>query len=389
MSSLQIVEVKNKRTRELFWKTPFNIYKNDPNWYPPLYDDVMNLFEPTKNPLFAEGAKAKLWVAILDSSPVGRIAAFINPHYIKACGIKAGGFGFFECINDQQIASALLQRAESWLRSEGMDAIDGPINFGERNRWWGLLIENFSEPTYGMSYNPPYYKELLINAGYRQLYTQFTYSREVKAPLPEKLASALSTLSKDPNFSFEHFRWRQKDRFVRALVEIFNRAWSDRKDFRPLTYEHVMAEFKSYKPIIDPLLLWFAFYANKPIGFFIMFPDVTKAIKKMHGARLTLFNKLKLLWHIKRNKPDKILAILYGVVPEFRKKGVLYALVAKAYQTVPPLRPHYEILEMYWIGEFMKVMHKIATFYGATVSRKHVVMRKMLNPDMEFVNYVV
>ncbi len=384
---LTIIPVTDRRTEKWFWQVPYVIYQNDPNWYPPLREELQAIFNEKRNPIFRLGGKARRWILLRSGEPVGRIAAFVNPHYIRTYGFPVGGFGFFECIPDQECAHTLLHTAEDWLRTQGMEAVDGPINFGERNRWWGLLIENFSTPTYGVSYNPPYYRELIESAGYQILYHQLSYLRPVNAEFPERLHQMATPFLGNPEYAFVHLKWKELDRFVHAFVEIYRRAWAGRPDQRDLTHEEVYAELKNYRRIIDPELLWFAFRKNQdgteePLAFFIMFPDVTPIVQRL-GGRLHLLNKLRFLWYLKRIPLRNILAILFGVVPEYRRTGLLPALVIEAARVVVP-KNKYDTLEMYWIGDFHSVMQRLTQFYGAKVFRRHVTYRKMLRSDIPF-----
>ncbi len=380
---MKLIEVKTEKDDRKFWQVPRYIYHDDPNWYPPLDVEMKALFNTQKNPLFRQGAKAKRWYIESEGTPIARIAAFINPSYQKTYKIDVGGIGFFESPDDQQIANRLFEVAEDWLRQNSQIAVDGPINFGERNRWWGLLVDGFYLPTYGMAYNKPYYQKLWENAGFRELYKQFTYVRPVHDKFHPRVLLAAKKFCSDPNFSFEHFSWKKQDRYIKALIHIYTKAWGARPDARQLTYEEVKAELNHYKFLIDERLLWFAFYKDEPAAFFIMFRDITPIVKKLNG-KLHLINKLRFLWHLKFNPPRRMLAILYGVIPEFRASGLLLALVYAAAQVIVP-SGDYDELEMYWIGSFHPVMHRVVKFFDAEHTRTHITYRKMLKEGLEFI----
>ena len=153
---MQIFPVNNEADAALFLKVPLLIYKNDPTWIRPLNKDVKEVFDKKKNKAFRFG-KIQRWILKDDEGNLtGRIAAFVNSKYKnKGDEMKVGGIGFFECINDMASAELLLDNAKHWLIQEGMEAMDGPINFGERDRWWGLVTDGYFEPLYCMNYNPP------------------------------------------------------------------------------------------------------------------------------------------------------------------------------------------------------------------------------------------
>ncbi len=162
---MQIVEVKDKATRKQFHKVPYLIYKGDPNWTPPLQGMVEDIFNPEKNKAFKNG-KAIRWILFDDKgSLLGRIAAFINMSTANTYEQPTGGCGFFECTNNQEAASLLFQTAVCWNKENGMEAMDGPINFGENLVNWGLLVDGFMPQGYGMQYNPEYYEKLFRGFG--------------------------------------------------------------------------------------------------------------------------------------------------------------------------------------------------------------------------------
>jgi len=184
---MQIVEVNSPALAKAFLLVAPKLYQQDPNYIRPLDKDVEEVFDETKNKTFRFG-KVCRWLLQNDAGEhIGRIAAFVNKRYKnKGDTQPTGGFGFFDCINNQAAANLLLDTAKNWLQQQGMEAMDGPINFGERDKWWGLLIEGFDPPLYGMNYNAPYYKTLLENYGCEVFFYQNCWAREVKPRLPEK-----------------------------------------------------------------------------------------------------------------------------------------------------------------------------------------------------------
>ena len=154
---MQIIPVTDNTTAQQFIQTAVAINKSDPNWIRPLDKDINEAFDAKKNKAFRFG-EAIRWILKDDEGKlIGRIAAFINKKYKnKGDDIPVGGIGFFECINNQDAADLLFDNARHWLIQHGMEAMDGPINFGERDRWWGLITEGFTPPLYCMNYNPPY-----------------------------------------------------------------------------------------------------------------------------------------------------------------------------------------------------------------------------------------
>ena len=155
---MQLIPVNNQKAAKEFLEVAVQLYKNDRNWIRPLDKDINDVFNKEKNKSFRFGEVERWILKDYYGNLIGRIAAFVNKKYKnKGDDVAVGGMGFFECINDQQAAYILLDCAKNWLQQKGMEAMDGPINFGERDRWWGLVTEGFYEPLYCMNYNPPYY----------------------------------------------------------------------------------------------------------------------------------------------------------------------------------------------------------------------------------------
>ena len=177
---MDIIEVTDNRTAKDFLHLPLKIYKNYKAWIRPLDKDIYAVFNSSTNKAFRHGF-CKRWILRDDGGKtIGRIAAFVNKKTMnKGNKQPTGGIGFFECIEDQDAAFKLFDTAKSWLEEQGMEAMDGPINFGERDKWWGLLIDGFEkEPNYNCNYNPPYYKVFFEKYGFKIYYNQYTYQNQ-------------------------------------------------------------------------------------------------------------------------------------------------------------------------------------------------------------------
>ncbi|MEO6820541.1 MAG: hypothetical protein ABI266_07775, partial [Ginsengibacter sp.] len=168
---MQLISVSGKKLDKEFLEVPLLIYKNDPNYIRPLDHDILEVFDEKVNKTFRFGEVMR-WILKDDNdNAIGRIAAFVNKKYRnKGDEQKTGGVGFFECVNDQVAADMLFDVAKDWLMKHGMEAMDGPINFGERDRWWGLVVKGFKPPIYLMNYNPPYYQKLFENYGFKNFF---------------------------------------------------------------------------------------------------------------------------------------------------------------------------------------------------------------------------
>ena len=185
---MKISEVKlaDKRLIRQFLELPEKIYRDDSRWIRPLDKDIETVFNPEKNKFWRHG-KAIRWVLHnAQGECIGRVAAFINDRTANTEDQPTGGMGFFECIDDQKAADLLFDTCKQWLTDNGMEAMDGPINFGERTQWWGLLIEGFHAPVYQMNYNPEYYVKLFETYGFKLYFKQFVLYRHLQDPVQEK-----------------------------------------------------------------------------------------------------------------------------------------------------------------------------------------------------------
>src|SRR5438034_10885915 len=168
---MHLIEVKDKKAAKDFIQVNIEINKNDPNYIHPLEKDINEVFDSKKNKTFRHGEVTRWILKDESSNLIGRVAAFTNKKYKnKGDDVPVGGIGFFDCINDQNAADMLFDVAKHWLIQKGIEAMDGPINFGERDRWWGLIVKGFEPPLYCMNYNPPYYQQLFETYGFKNFF---------------------------------------------------------------------------------------------------------------------------------------------------------------------------------------------------------------------------
>ena len=319
---MQIITVNSIADSKLFFNVPLVIYKDDPNWIQPLNKDVEDVFDEKKNKAFRFG-KIQRWILQDDEgNPIGRIAAFTNSKYKnKGDDVPVGGIGFFECIKSQDAADMLLDNAKHWLMKEGMQAMDGPINFGERDRWWGMVTKGYQEPLYCMNYNPPYYVDLFENYGFKPFFEQVCFNMEPKAPLHDKVWERHNYIEKDKNFSSKHIDKKQIEKFASDFVEVYNKAWAGHGGLKQLEKKQAILMFNKMKPVMDEKIIWYVYYKNDPVAIFINLPDLNQWFKYLHG-KFGLIQKLKFLW-IKKTKPNKkFTGLVFGIVPEWKGKGV-------------------------------------------------------------------
>src|SRR5574338_51924 len=202
---MQLFLVSDSVSVKEFLRVPLIIYKDDPNFIQPLDKDINDVFNPKKNKAFRFGECAR-WLLKDDGGKlIGRIAAFVNKKYRnKGDEQKTGGVGFFECINNQEAADMLFDVSKHWLMERGMEAMDGPINFGERDRWWGLVVDGFKPPIYLMNYNPPYYQKLFEDYGFKDFYNQICWHLPVDTRLNERFMEQAEKYNALPDFTISY-----------------------------------------------------------------------------------------------------------------------------------------------------------------------------------------
>jgi hypothetical protein len=367
-----ITEVNDKATRKAFLDVARTIYKDDDNWVCPLDNDVEAVFDPAKNSFHKHG-KITRWLLADDSGQViGRVAAFINEQKAYNYEQPTGGMGFFECINDERAAFLLFDTAKKWLQDKGMQAMDGPINFGENDSFWGLLVEGFTPPSYGMNYNHAYYHAFFENYGFKTLYAQITNHLNILKPFPERFRKIASWVAKKPGYEFKHLEAKKIEKFAADFIEIYNDAWRGFENFVPITYETILESFKKMKPLMDEKLIWFAYVNGEPASFNIILPDANQMLKPLNG-KLDLAGKLKFLYYRWRGA-TRMRAIVMGTKQKFQNHGLESALFITLGEYVLPL-VQYEELELSWVGDFNEKMIALHAAMGSEFGKRHLTMR--------------
>jgi hypothetical protein len=384
MAARELIEVQTKDQEKEFLDINVTINKNNPNYIRPLNKDVNDVFDPAKNKTFRFG-QVKRWLLKEGSEYIGRIAAFTNKKYRnKGDDVPVGGTGFFDCINDQQAADMLFDVARHWLLQQGMQAMDGPINFGERDRWWGLVVEGFQEPLYGMNYNPPYYQALFEAYGFKPFFYQLCLGMDPKKRLNDKVINRHASIEADPGFYVKHIEKSQLEKYAEDFTTVYNAAWAGHGGLKEMKKEQVVLMFKKMKPVMDERIIWFAYYKEKPICIFVNLPDLNQWFKHLNG-RFDLLHKLKFLW-VKKTKPcKKFTGLVFGISPEWQGKGIDSFIVGEAYKDVIHPSFPYNEYEMQWIGDFNPKMVNVGLGLGDVfVSRRLCTYRYLFDRTKEF-----
>jgi hypothetical protein len=387
---MQLTEVNDSRLAKEFLLINATINEGTPTYIRPLDKDINEVFDPKKNKTFRFGT-TKRWLLSNDQGKyIGRIAAFTNKKYKnKGDDVPVGGIGFFDCIHNQDAANLLFNTAKQWLAAQGMEAMDGPINFGERDRWWGLVTEGFQEPMYGMNYNQPYYKELFENYGFRTFFNQICLGMDPKKKLSDKIFERHAKYANDPAFKARYMDKSQLEKFAADFTTVYNKAWAGHGGLKQLRKEQVIQMFKTMKPVMDERIIWYVYHNEEPIAIFVNLPDLNQWFKYLNG-KFDLLHKLKFLW-IKRTKPSKkFTGLVFGIVPEFLGKGMDSYLVVEAAKVVQTPAIHYTEYEMQWIGDFNPKMLNVAEGIGEVFrSRILTTYRYLFDRNKEFKRHPV
>ena len=389
MAKYTLEEVDSRKRVREFLDLPKRLYKNEPHWICPLDQDIENRFHVETNELLRDGEAIRWIVRDEQNQTVGRIAAFYNRDLVKASEyMPTGGCGFFESINDQEVANLLFNAARDWLAARGMEAMDGPINFGDRDQWWGLLVKGFEfTPLYTNPYNFEYYIQLFENYGFQNYFNQHTYLRELAEGLfPENVYERVKRLQEEPRYRFEHMDKRHIETYADDFLSVYNKAWAGFSGVKPIDREHAFKLMNTLRPIIDERLMYFAYYDDKPIGFYLMIPDLNGIIGPLNG-KFGLWQKLRFLWRLKVSKKAKrIFAIIFGVIPEFQGKGIESGMMYTFEQYVgKKMHGRYTSLELAWIGDFNPVMMRmVESFVCAKKHKMHTTYRYQFDRTREF-----
>lgn len=380
---MKLIIVNNEQTARQFLDVHVVLNKSYAGWIRPLDKDINDVFDPAANKAFRFGEAVRWILKDENGKLIGRIAAFVNKKYkTKGDEQPVGGLGFFDCINNQEAANLLFDTAKDWLAERGMGAMDGPINFGDRDRWWGLQVQGFVNPPYGMNYNPPYYQQLFEHYGFQLFFNQMCFAMKVKDQVQEKFYERHDKLFKDPNYSARHIKKDQLEKFATDFSIIYNKAWASHGGGKDITKEQALLIFKKMKPAMDEKIVWFAYYKDEPIACWLNLPELNQYFKHMNG-KFGPLQKLQFVWLRMIGACKKFTGLVFGVVPEFQGKGVDAFMIMEGAKIIQH-KLGYEEYEMQWIGDFNPKMINIAESLGAGVSRKLTTYRYLFNREQPF-----
>lgn len=381
LSSASVIEISEARTkaeRDAFIKVPFDLYKGDPYWVPPLIVDRREHFDPKKNPYF-DHAKVALWTATRDGRPVGRISAQICELYLERYNDATGHFGFLESVDDREVFAALTDCAAGWLARQGMKRVIGPLSFSINDEC-GLLVEGFdSPPVVMMNYAPAYYGRRLEEAGFtgiKDVYA-FEYGRELE--LPRALVAMIERAKASGDLEVRPFRIARLDEDLKILADIFNEAWADNWGSVPMTDAELKVLGANLKMLVRDDYGAIASYRGEPVAVAVTLPDINDAIADL-GGRLLPLGWAKLLWRIKVRQPKAVRLPLMGVRKKYQS-GIIGAALAAA--VIDPIRSYHRDRgslrgELSWVLDDNQPMLSLAEYIGANRYKTYRIYEKAI-----------
>ncbi len=374
MSEVEVVEVESKGQLKQFIKYPYRLYKDDPNYVPPLLIERYEFFDKKKNP-FYRGAKTKLFLAMRDGEVCGRIATCINFKHNQYHEERIGFFGFFDTPDDYEIASKLLKVAMITLKKDGMERMRGPMNFST-NHEIGFLVEGFdSPPMVMMTYNRPYQPKFAERFGLKKVMDLLAYKICEENQISDRVRTLVEKLRQRSNITIRKINMKDFDNEVRRIREIYNAAWSMNWGFVPMDEAEFSYMAKDLKQIVDPDFVLIAEHEGKPVAFSLSLPNINQALIHLNG-RLFPFGLLKLLWHTKIfSKINSVRIITMGVIPEYQKRGIDMMMYIETF-TTGVIKEYWG--EISWVLETNELMRRAAEDMGSVLYKRYRIVEMPL-----------
>ncbi len=360
------VDPTSRRQVKRFIKFHYRIYKGDENWVAPLIIDYLERLNPRKNPYFNH-SKVQPFLAVKDDVVVGRLTAHENTQHVAFHDEPVGFFGFFESIDDQEVADALFAAAARWLGERGLERVRGPASFSVNGDPVGLLVDGFdSPPVLGMAYNPRYYQRLVENAGFEKVQDLFAYYFPVNGEVPDTVRRIAERALRDPKLVIRKPDMKRYRDEIDGLRFIYNEALKMNWGAVPMTDEEFDHFSKELKLAVDPKLTFIAEYEGEPVGLSMVFVDMNKALQPAHG-RLFPFGLLKIL--AKKRSIEWARLPVLGVLEKHRMKGIDAVFYYKS--MIEGVKRGYRHGELSWILESNRMMMKILRHLGPEIYKTY------------------
>jgi hypothetical protein len=380
---MEIIPVADAKTIQAFHELPFRIYEGDKNWVPPLQKMIEDIFNPGKNSGFKQGG-AQRWLVKDGEYYLGRIAAFYDRNKIEEGGEQSGKIGFFECFDNKNAAVILFDTARDWLCSRGFAMMDGPVNFGENFFNWGLLVDGFQRQGFGMQYHKPYYKKLFTDYGFQTYYQQYSYHLDItSSDLPERFWKIAEWVTKKKDFSYQTFSFKEEDRCINDFITIYQQAWDKHGNYKHIDPNDLKVMISDAKIIFEEEFIWYVYYKDEPIAFFMMMPDINQLLIHLKNGKLNFFNLLK-IFYLKRKKViNRCRVLVMGVIPRFQGTGIESGIFWHLRQ-VMLRKPEFKEIELSWVGDFNPKMIALFNSVGSKYAKTHETLRYLFDRNRPF-----
>lgn len=375
--SITIRPVTSRSDRKRFVDYPYAYYEGHPYWIAPLRMDVATTLDPKKNPFFEHGAIELFLAEDAGGQVVGRIAAIVNGMHLKKYDDATGFFGFFECVDDYEVARALFDAAAAWLRERGLKRMRGPAN-PSLNDVAGLLVDGFeSQPSILMPYNPPHHRDAVERYGFSRAMTMWAYYVHKKYVKTEKLRRGVElVLRRNPEIKLRTLDMSRYDEDAAAILDIYNDAWGKNWGHVPMTPAEFTKLGKEMKQIVDPRVVYLLEDATRPVGFAISLPNLNLALRHVPNGRLFPAGLAKLLAYSKFGGIYEVRMPLMGVRQEYQGRGLDAVLVLETIENGP--RYGYDACEMSWVLDNNHRLRNALDSMGGVIDKEYALYDKEL-----------
>jgi GNAT superfamily N-acetyltransferase len=372
--TLEIERVETKKQLKQFISVPWEVYKNDPNWVPWLFFERLAFFDKKKNPFF-EHAEADYFIARRNGKAVGTIAAVLNHRHNEIHEENTAHFGVFELFNDPEAAALLLETACDWARDRGTDRIIGPANLSSTMEW-GMLFDGYdSPPVVLMTYNPPYYNELVEANGFEKVMDLYAWNNRIADRIkpggfPEKVYRVVSVVKKRYKLSIRPIDMKQFDRELDIVKKVYNSAWEKNWGFIPLTDAEFDSLVGDLKPILDPRIVFVVEADGEPVGFSLSFPDVNQLLLKYRPGPTVIGSYIAAArMMLNKTKTNRLRVFALGVLEEYRGRGVDALMYYETVTRAVPLG--YEWAEGSWVLETNDAANRVSEMVGSDLYKRY------------------
>lgn len=368
----RIVEVAGPQQLRQFIDLPWQVYRGDRNWVPPLKKEVRLVLDTAHHP-FWQHARRALFLAEQDRRVVGRISAQVDDNYNQLWQEKLGAFGFFEAPDDPEVADGLFEAAAGWLRGQGMTAMRGPMSPSSNDEWGWLLEGHDRPPVLMMPYNPPYYHRLAESWGLRKAKDLLAFIKYASTPMPQRFIDLAEKLRANPRITTRPLNMKALGTEMAIIKELYNESWQKNWGFSPMSGPEMDMLAANLKTFAEPEMVRLAFYDGKPAGLAITLPDLNQVLSRLNG-RLGPVEMLKYLYYKPRITGAR--ALVFGFKQEYRRLGLPILLF---YETEQFMRKRgYQWCELSWNLEDNRLINDFDRELGGEVYKRYRVYEKPL-----------